>query len=174
MLNKMIFLAVFVMGLSSMCPAATLIADPKNSSVFFNISHGLGYTIGYFEKFTASVETDGDTIISAKAVIDVDSINTHSAWRDEGLRSSLFFDVAKFPQAVFQSSKVEGNQMTGMLTIKGISKPITLTVGLNEGVFTAQGSFNRSDFGISYNKELKHHEKAIGDKVDLMVALKVN
>jgi len=173
MLNKMmILLVVLTMGLIPVAAASTLNADPKNSSVLFNINHGLGYTIGYFENFSASVETDADKIISAKAVINIDSLNTHSAWRDEGLRSQLFFDAAKFPQATFESSKVEGDQMTGSLTIKGISKPITLTVGLNEGVFTAQGSFNRNDFGITYNRELKHHEKAIGDKVDLMVELK--
>ena len=165
-------LAVFLMGSSSMCPASSLIADLKNSSIQFNVSYGIGYTIGYFGKFTATSETDGDKIISAKAAIDIDSVNSHNSLRDDSLRSSLFFDAAKFPQATFESTAVAGDQMTGNLTIKGITKPITLTVGLNQGVFTAKGTFDRNDFGINFNKELGNHEKAIGDKVDLTVSLR--
>jgi len=164
-------LAVLAMGLSSVSSSWAFDADPRNSTVLFKIDNGIGYTVGYFEKYSASVETDGDKVISAKAVIDVDSVNTHNSWHNEGLRSPLFFDTAKFPQATFESSKIEGDQMTGVLTIKGIAKPIALTVGLNEGVFTAKGSFDRNDFGINFNRILKNHEKAIGEKVDLMVEL---
>ncbi len=172
MLNKIILLVCLVLSFNQVSLAATLNADPKNSSILFNINHNAGYTIGYFESFTASVEQDADRIISAKATINIDSLNTHSTIRDEGLRSAMFFDAAKFPQASFESSKVEGDQMVGTLTIKGVSKPITLTVALKDGVFTAKGSFDRNDFGINYNRDLKGHEKAIGNKVDLMVELK--
>jgi polyisoprenoid-binding protein YceI len=152
--------------------AAVMNADPKNSSILFNISHGQGYTIGYFDKFTAILEMDQDKIISAKAEIDIFSINTQSILRDEGLRSSIFFDAVKFPKANFESTKVEGAQMTGNLTIKGITKPVLLQVELKNGVMTARGNFDRNDFGINYNRKLKHNEKAIGDKVELIIEIK--
>ena len=152
------------------CPqsfAAAKDINSKNASIVFMVDHDqAGYTIGSFDEFSGSVEFNDEQtrIVSAKVTVATASVNTQSPIRDEGLRSPLFFDAEKFPQAVYEN---------GALTLKGVTKPVALTVEQDKarGVVVIRGSFDRNDFGITYNKLLAKKNKSIGDKVELVVEI---
>lgn len=112
--------------------------DKSHANLSFTYSH-LGYstTDGRFGNWEGSLLIDKETPSnsSVEFTIDIDSLDTFWADRDTHLKSADFFDAAKFPQATFKSTKVEqtGEQqleVTGDLTIKGITKPATLTVNV--------------------------------------------
>ena len=107
---------------------------------------------------------DQAQLLSAKAQVQVGSINTHNVVRDEGLRSSLFLDAVKFPQASYEN---------GSLTIRGITKPLALKVEKDPatGKVSLKGIFNRNDYGVTYNKLLGNKKKSIGDMIELIVEL---
>ena len=179
MINKTFLLVLFFFfSLIPLSFSALLKADPLNSTILFRINHNQGYTIGYFKDFVATLDVSEDQtkLQGANASVKIGSIDTKNVLRDEGLKSSMFFDEGQFPEAKFESTGIEGDQMSGSLTIKGITKPMTLKVSLNQDsgkVFlTARGTFNRNDYGIKYNKELGRHQKAIGDMVDLIIELR--
>lgn len=146
--------------------AQTIDISPENASVFFQVTHDLGYTIGYFEDFKGTVELSDDKtqLLSAKAQVQTASINTRNPVRDEGLRSALFLDAEKFPQAAYEN---------GSLTIKGITKPLAVKVDYDaaRGKVVLKGVFNRNDYGITYNELLPSKKKSIGDMVELIVEL---
>ena len=140
--------------------------NPKDASIFFHVDHAMGYTIGYFSDFSGTVELSDDKmkVLSAKIMVRTASVNTHSPIRDEGLRSAMFLDTEKFPQALYEN---------GSLTIKGITKPLTWTVQEDKvtGKVILQGSFDRNDFGITYNKLLAQKKKSIGDLIELSIEI---
>lgn len=166
-----------LLALCGQALAATVTATPQDSSIMFRIKHDLGYTVGYFSDFTATLdlgETPGQ-VVSTQMLVDIKSINTRNDLRDEGLRSAMFFDAAQFPQATFESAKVEGDEISGTMTIKGVSLPVTLKVQKDapSGKIVLKGEFNRNDFGVTYNKVLADKKKSIGDVVELIIELKV-
>lgn len=176
-MRKMI--ALGILCVSAVCGqafAATITANPPDSSLVFRVNHDLGYTIGSFGDFSATVEL-GDQpgqVVSAKAQVQTASISTGNDVRDQGLRSALFLDSEKFPQATFESIKVEGDEVSGTLTVKGVAHPVTLKVqeGAPAGKLILKGAFNRNDFGVSYNK-VSNKKKSIGESVELIIELKV-
>jgi polyisoprenoid-binding protein YceI len=114
-----------------------------------------------------------------EATIDVASIDTRDAKRDEHLRNADFFDAAKFPKITFKSTKVEkageGLKVTGDLTIKGVTRPVVLDVvgptaeikdpwGNTRRGLSATTKINRKDFGVSYGPDA-----AIGDQVAITI-----
>ena len=146
--------------------AQTYIVDPSHTTIEFKVKNmGLMYVKGVFEKFKGTVDIDEADITKSNVDVSIEtaSLNTGINKRDNHLRSADFFDVAKFPAMTFVSTKVEGGtdkdklKVTGNLTIKGIAKPITLTV---EGPKSLQGNLklgasaaattNRQDFGVSW------------------------
>ncbi len=155
--------------------AGTLTVDPAQSSLLFNIHHDLGYTVGYFNNITATLEmSDESKVVGATVLVKTGSVNTRNSLRDEGLKSSLFLDAGQFPEATFESSKIEGDQIAGTLTIKGIAKPATLTLEQDAAgkKVILKGAFNRHDYGITYNSILANKKKSIGDTVEVTVELK--
>lgn len=162
------------------CPqasAATVTATGQDSTIMFRINHDLGYTVGYFGDFTATLELGDEPgqVTSTKMQVATASINTRNDLRDEGLRSAMFFDAAQFPQATFESAKVEGDEITGTMTIKGVSQPVTLKVQKDapSGKLVLKGEFNRNDFGVTYNITRADKKKSIGDMVELIIELRV-
>ncbi|MBO6891329.1 MAG: polyisoprenoid-binding protein [Roseibium sp.] len=112
--------------------------DKSHANLSFTYNH-LGYstTDGRFGNWEGSllIDKEAPSNSSVEFTIDIDSLDTFWADRDTHLKSADFFDAAKFPQATFKSTKVEqtGEQqleVTGDLTIKGITKPATLTVNV--------------------------------------------
>lgn len=168
----MIRLAASALALSLL--AAPALAEPvaydfdkSHANLSFTYNH-LGYstTDGRFGDWDGTLLIDKDTPAnsSVEFTIKIDSLDTFWADRDTHLKSPDFFDAAKFPEATFKSTKVEQtgeNQLdvTGDLTLRGITKPVTLTVDVlalgdhpmakkPAAGFAVTTVLKRSDFGM--------------------------
>ncbi len=160
--------------------------DPMHSEIQFKIKHMMISTVtGEFMKFDAQLETEDDDFTKAKATFsaDVDSINTKNEQRDGHLKSPDFFDAPGHPQVTFESESLEKKDhenyvLTGKITMKGVSKPITLNV-LNNGVikdpygnqrtgFEISGKLNRKDFGLTWHQLTEAGGLVVGDEVKLL------
>ncbi|MGX9986796.1 YceI family protein [Soonwooa purpurea] len=162
---------------------STWSVDPMHSSFNFNIKHmGISFVQGRFDKFDGSILTPGVDLKDAKFdfTIDVASIDTDVEPRDNHLKSADFFDVEKFPKMTFKSTtvnKAKGNAyvVAGDLTIKGVTKPIVVTLTYGGKNKDQQGNekmgiqtnfkINRFDYGISYDPS----GTALGKNVDISV-----
>jgi polyisoprenoid-binding protein YceI len=153
----------------------------------FSVRHfGISETEGFFHNFTGTIFGEKDDFSDAKLdlTIDVNSIDTQNADRDGHLKSQDFFDTENFPNIKFKNSSVEAigsnrYKMTGDLTMKGISKPITLDVefggivekdpfGNTKAGFLVEGKINRKDWGITWNKTLDFGGVAVGEIVKIV------
>ena len=111
-------------------------ADPAHSEIQFKAKHLMITTVtGYFSKFDIEVETDGDEFTTASKILftaDIDSINTNNAQRDTHLKSADFFDADNHAQLHFTGKKYDNRgdeaSLQGDLTIRGVTRPITLQV----------------------------------------------
>ena len=117
--------------------ATTWKLDPTHSEVAFKVKHLVITTVtGYFRSFDGTVVTEGETDFASGKVnfsIDVSSIDSNQAQRDEHLKSADFFDAAQYPQITFTSTSIEekGSDeflLHGDLTVRGITKPATFQV----------------------------------------------
>lgn len=164
--------------------AGTWNIDPAHSEVTFSIRHLMSKVRGSFTEFSGAVEIAEDVLAStATAEIQITSIDTRNADRDAHVRSADILDVENHPTMKFETKGVrsEGGQhlLDGELTIRGISRPITLEVEFN-GVaedpsvgtrtgFSATGSISRKDYGIDFNVPLAGEKALLGDKVDIQL-----
>ena len=163
---KIIMIFLFLSSACTFAFARTINISPTNASVFFQVQHDLGYTIGYFKDFSGTVELSDDNaqLLSAEALVQVATIDTRNSVRDEGLKSGLFLDVEKFPRATYKN---------GSLTLKGITKPVILKLEQDapSGRIVIKGNFNRNDYGITYNKLLPQKKKSIGEAIEIIVEI---
>ncbi len=170
-------------ALQTTIPAGTWAIDPSHTEVGFTARHLMSKVRGRFEKFEGQIVT-GDAP-SATASIDLNSINTHEENRDNHLRSADFFDVENHGAMTFTATEVTGGGkgllVTGDLSIKGVSKPVTLDVevlgtesdpwgGTRVG-FEGTGSISRKEFGIDFNIPMDGGRLLIGDKIDITVTV---
>lgn len=185
-------LLVFVLSAALLAPlnvlAATYTLDPAHTTIGFKAKHLMISNVkGVFEKFRGTVAIDESDITKSKVnvIIELASINTNIAKRDEHLRSGDFFDVAKFPVMTFDSTKVEKTgagtlKVTGNLTIKGVTKQVILAVdgpsgeikspqGVTKRGASAVATINRLDFGVSWNKKLDAGGVVVGEEVQISV-----
>jgi len=157
-------------GVSFSATAADYIVDIKGMHAFiqFRIKH-LGYSVmvGRFNDFSGEFSWDKNSPSTSSISIEIktDSIDTNHAERDKHLRSDEFLNVKKYPQATFKSSRYHGDanggKLDGILTLHGVSKPITLDVqAIGEGDdpwggyragFQATTSIRRADFGMEHD-----------------------
>lgn len=162
--------------------AASYTIDPTHTYPNFTINH-LGFSTmhGRFGKTSGTLDMDkAKGTGSVKIVIDVASIDTGFKKRDDHLRSPDFFNAVEFPEITFTSTKVSfkgnGASLVGDLTIKGVTKSVTLDVdSINCGVhpfnkkdvcgFNATTQLKRSDYGIKYGLP------AVGDDVMLSIEM---
>ncbi len=161
--------------------AGTYQVDPNHTQVTWTVNHmGFSMLSGQFGAGSGSITVDPAKPAATKVDVTfpVDQLSTTAARFTEHLKSKDFFDVANNPTARFVSTAVtptaHGATMTGNLTLKGVTKPVTLQVHfvgagnnpmskkLNFG-FHATGTINRSDFGLGYAVP------AVSDKVDLTI-----
>lgn len=168
--------------------AADYQLDPAHTAAQFNVRHMMVSTVrGQFDRIagTAVLDDRDLTRSSVNVTIEASSVNTREPKRDEHLRSPDFFDVAKFPTITFASTKVEKGAagkylVTGNLTMRGVSRPITLTVdaptapvkspwGTQARGIYATGTLNRKDFGLTWNKALEAGGVLVGDEVQLII-----
>lgn len=162
--------------------AVTYKIDPVHSSVGFSLRHLVSKFSASFTKVEGAVTFDAAApeASSVEATVSIGSVSTANEKREGHLKSPDFFDEAKFPTATFKSTawKKTGENtfdVTGDLTIKGVTKPVTLQVtllgtGPGMGGATVSGweattKINRNDFGVSYGP------KILGDEVTLNIAI---
>jgi polyisoprenoid-binding protein YceI len=161
--------------------------DSSHSSIHFAVRHLMIAKVrGQFSKWTGTLEApDGDLRKAGLTVtIDAASIDTGVADRDAHLRSADFFDVEKYPEATFTTvdTKREGSgrfELHGLLTIKGITQPVMLTVeeagraadpwGNTRAVFSAKGAISRKDFGLTWNQALETGGVMVGDHIEIEI-----
>jgi len=166
-------------------PAGTWSIDASHSEVGFTVRHLMVSKVrGNFESFEGSITIGDDPVQSSvTAEVDLASINTRDAGRDEHLRGSDFFDVATSPKLTFTSTSVapKGSDyaVTGDLTIKGVTKSVVLNLEFN-GVsadpwggtrsgFTATTTISRKDFGIDFNIPLDGGGVVVGDEIKVVL-----
>lgn len=160
--------------------------DPSHSEIQFKVKHMMISSItGEFTKFDATMETENNDFSSIKANFsaDIDSINTKNEQRDGHLKSPDFFDAPAHPQLTFESQKLEKKDdenytLTGNLTIKGVTNPVTLAVvnngvikdpyGYNRTGFEISGKINRKDFGLTWHQLTEAGGLIVGDEIKLM------
>ena len=162
--------------------------DPAHSSIGFSIRHMMVSNVrGHFGKFSGTVKANEKDLTEStvEATIDVASIDTGNAKRDEHLRSPDFFDVAKFPTMTFKSRKITpaGDKkwkVTGDLTMHGVTKEVTLDVegptaevkdpqGKVRAGATATTKLSRNDFGLTWSKTLDGGGLVLGDDVNVTI-----
>ncbi len=161
--------------------------DPVHSCIHFSIRHMVVSRIhGRFTKWGGTIQLDDQNPAASQVEVHIDasSIDTNDANRDGHLKADSFFDVAKYPEITFKSTKVEATgkdqfRVTGDLTLRGVTKPVTLDVehggsvkdpwGNQRGGFSVKGTINRNDFGVSFNAVLEAGGVALGDKVDFSI-----
>ena len=157
--------------------------DLAHSSVDFWVRHMMvSRAKGAFHNFEASIEADPEDLTTADISfsIDVNSIDTRNEERDKHLKSADFFDVENHPKITFKSTKIEKTgdskyDVTGDLTIKGITRPVTFSVtyegqgknpwGAIVAGFSAEGKINRTDFGLTWNTPLETGGVLVGEDV---------
>lgn len=175
------------MTISAIAPeltAGTWNIDPGHSEVTFVIRHLMTKVRGTFTDFTGSVQIAEELAEStATAEIKVASIDTRNPDRDAHVRTSDVLDVENFPTMTFATKGVRAEDgeyfLDGELTIKDVTRPITLTVEFN-GVgedpwggiragFSAGATINRKDWGVEFNIPLKGEKALLSDKVDIQL-----
>ena len=156
--------------------------DPSHSEVGFTARHLMTKVRGLFETFEGAIVT-GETP-SATATIDLNSINTRDENRDAHLRSADFFDVENHGPMTFVSTKVEdggkGLLVTGDLSIKGVTKPVTLDVevlgvdadpwGGTRAGFEGTATISRKEWGVDFNIPMDGGRLLVGDKIDITIS----
>jgi polyisoprenoid-binding protein YceI len=159
--------------------------DPAHSDATFSVRHLVISTVrGHFGKTTGKIMYDENDVSksSVEATVDASTIDTRVPDRDAHLKSPDFFDVAKYPTLTFKSTKVEkvGDdklKVTGDLTMKGTTKPVTWDVTYTPKPITGMGGelrrgfnattkVNRQDFGLKWSKTVEAGP-VVGDEVTL-------
>ena len=166
------------------------VVDKAHSDVTFTVRHLISKVTGRFGGFDAAVTTDFENMdgSSVKLTIDASSIDTANDDRDKHLRSADFFDVEKFPEMTFVSSKITKSgdstyAVTGTFTMHGIAKEIVVPVtflgaiddpwGNTKAGFEIKTSLDRKDFGIVWNRALDAGGYILGDEVEITVNLEM-
>src|SRR5438093_9485789 len=153
-------------------PMGTWKFDPLHTQVEFSAKHlGMMTVRGHFAELVAKGELypDQPERSTVEVTINTASIRTHNEQRDNDLRASTFLEVEKYPTITFKSTKVEPKSadrgtLTGDLTIKGVTHPVTLNV-------VKYGEFDDPMMGhrIGYAAETKINRKDFGMRFDMML-----
>jgi polyisoprenoid-binding protein YceI len=170
------------MSVLSTLPAGTFNIDPSHSRVGFSARHAMVTKVrGSFNDFTGAA-TVADGVASINIEITVASIDTRSPDRDGHLQSADFFDAANFPKITFASTSVkdsgsENLSVDGNLTIKDVTKPITIefeysgtaTDPFGNARFGFEGAaeINRKEFGLTWNAALETGGILVSENIKL-------
>jgi polyisoprenoid-binding protein YceI len=172
-------------------PASSLEAwglDKSHSNVDFKIRHLMANVTGKFRDFDASINIDRakPEASSVEFTIQTASIDTGNTNRDEHLRSADFFDAANNPTITFRSTAVKAvskteYEVTGDLTMRGVTKRITLPVthlgfgkdgrGNEKAGFEIETTINRKDWGVNWNRTFDEGGVLLGDDVKISINL---
>lgn len=161
--------------------------DPSHTEVKFKVKHLVITTVtGAFKTFEGEVFSENEDFDGAEVnfTIDTASIDTNSTDRDNHLKSDDFFSAGKYPQITFRNGKLSKNgddyNLTGDLTIKDVTKQVTLNVDYNGTVkdpwgnqkagFELSGKLNRKDFNLTWNVVTEAGGMLVGEEVKLEIS----
>jgi polyisoprenoid-binding protein YceI len=166
--------------------------DPAHSHVEFAVRHLMISTVkGRFADVQGTIRMDESdpSAVLVDATIGAASIDTRQEERDAHLRSTDFFDVARFPTITFRSGRVEGNplegdfRLIGGLTIRDITREVTLDVsaggratdrwGEERAGFSARTTIDRTDFGLVWNQALEAGAVLVGNSVRISIEVEL-
>ncbi|WP_368653733.1 YceI family protein [Ornithinibacillus sp. 4-3] len=166
--------------------------DASHTNVGFSVKHMMISKVkGSFSGFTGAIEGDPENLETANVsfTVDMNTIHTSNEDRDNHLRSADFFDTETFPEMTFVSTKIEKTDddeydLTGDLTIKGVTKQVTFEVeyegkGVNPWgqevvAFSAEGKIDRKEFGLTWNQALETGGFLVGDTIKISIELEAN
>jgi len=166
--------------------------DQSHSHIGFEVKHMMVSKVkGVFGSYTANVEAEDLSDLTGANIsfkFDVASINTRNEDRDNHLKSADFFDAEQFPAITFESTSItksgDSFNVTGNLTIKGVTKEVTFETEYNgKGTnpwgqavygFEADTKINREDFDLTWNTALETGGVLVGKEVKIKVELELN
>lgn len=165
--------------------------DAMHSEITFKVKHLMISTVtGQFRTFNVTAETGGEDFSQPgkiEATIDVSSIDTNNEQRDGHLKSDDFFSAGNHNQITFTSTKldVQGDEgkLSGDLTIKGITKPVSLNVeaggvvvdpyGQTKAGFTVTGKISRKEFGLTWSAVTEAGNVVVGDDIKITAEIQL-
>jgi polyisoprenoid-binding protein YceI len=178
-------LAALALAGSPALAADTFVVDKGHSEASFQIRHFVSKVRGRFTDFSGTIQVDkaNPEKSSVEYAIKTTSIDTANERRDGHLRGADFFDVEKFPEITFKSSKVvpkgqDRYDVTGTFTMHGVSKEITVPVAFLGFAKTQRGekagfeintTVNRKDYGIVWNQAMDAGSFVLGDEVTVAI-----
>lgn len=170
-----------------MATSTLWVLDPMHSEVQFKVKHLVISTVtGFFKSFEGSFETVNEEFAGANITfsLDVSSIDTTQELRDNHLKSAEFFDSEKYPRISFKSTSFtntggDNYKLEGNLTIKDVTKPVTLDVeyggtatdfyGNTKAGFEITGKINRKDFGLTWDGVTEAGAIVVGEDIKLTI-----
>jgi polyisoprenoid-binding protein YceI len=191
-MKKLVLFACLLISPSAF--SAVYALDPTHTTVGFEVIHlGISKVPGKFKEFKGTFEFDekSQTLKDLNVEIKTASINTENTDRDSHLKAADFFNVEKFPVSTFKITKpvkLDGKPIKGELTLLGKTQNVTLNVkyngsasmgGTQKTAFDAQGKIDRTQFGMTWNKEIEaaHKpdalKKAVNKAKDLAISNEV-
>ncbi|MBT2692756.1 YceI family protein [Bacillus sp. ISL-55] len=171
---------------------AKFVVDQAHSAIGFEVKHMMVSKVkGQFGSYSADVEAADLTDLTTASIafkIDVASIDTRNEDRENHLKSADFFDVENYPTIDFKSTSItrdgDDYKVTGDLTIKDVTKPVTFDVefggkgtnpwGVEVYGFEAEAKVNREEFGLTWNAPLETGGVLVGKDIKIKVELEVN
>lgn len=183
-----------VLGLmvaASASAQTTLSVDSAHSSAGFSVRHMMVSNVkGSLGPIKGTITWDGKDLktVKADATIDATGITTYNAQRDTHLKSADFFDVEKHPTITFKSKRAEAAgegkfRLIGDLTLRGVTKEVTLDVEGPTAPITAQGKvrrgatattkLNRQDYGVSWSRNIDGGGVVVGDEIAVTLELEL-
>ena len=183
---KILKLSLVSLAVSTALFAGNYNVDASHTNAGFTVKHMMITNVnGNFATYDANIDFDPatKTFKTFSATVETNSINTGIEKRDDHLRSEDFFASEKFPKMTFEmtSYKADGDdgEMKGNLTIRGITKPVTLKVedigtikdfkNQNRVGFSLKGKINRMDYDLKWNKALELGGVAVAEEVKITV-----
>ena len=166
--------------------AITWKLDPSHTNVEFAAKHLMITTVrGRISEVDGTIRIDEDSPANSSVEVTLKgaSLDTRIEQRDQHLRSADFLDVEKFPDITFRSTRIEGDKerfkLTGDLTIRGTTREITLDAtfegrtkdpwGGERVGFSAKGSIDRREFGLTWNQALEVGGVVVGNEIKLNI-----
>lgn len=165
--------------------------DPAHSEVQFKVKHLMITTVtGSFQKFEGEIVTDTEdftTTTSIRFSADVSSINTNNEQRDQHLKSEEFFHADKYNELSFTGTRYStlknDANVQGNLTIRGVTRPVTLDVefggivvdpwGQTKAGFTITGKISRKEFGLTWSAVTEAGSVVVSDEIKLQAEVQV-
>jgi len=186
-MKRLFILTLAVLISTAAFAADTFVIDKNHSEAIFQVRHMVSRVSGRFDDFagTINVERANPSVSSVEFTIKAPSIDTGVADRDKDLRGANFFEVEKYPEISFKSTSIKPSgkkdvyDVTGVFTMHGVTKTITLPVeflgfikdprGNERAGFSTHTTLNRKDYGINWNRVLDNGGTLLSDDVDVTV-----